>query len=549
MSSIKQTGTAADPKYQIDYTSPGLTIAPGATASSTSRLFAGAKIARVIDDYEKKYGIEKFDLTIDWGWFWFFTKPLFWLLEWLYAQIGNFGVAILILTVIVKAVFFPLANKSYAAMSKMKALQPEMEKLKQRYGEDRQRMNQELMQLYRREKVNPAAGCLPIVVQIPVFFALYKVLYTTIEMRHQPFFGWIKDLSAPDPLTILTGFGLFHWDVPQFLHFFNIGLWPHDHGRDDVPAAEAEPGADRSGAGARVPVPADPVHLHDGPFAAGLVIYWAWSNTLSIAQQYTIMRRHGTLRGAKRQAGGRRSAGAGARRRWRWRRVQEGRQGFVQEGLMDDQDTRGRTPAEIEAARKLFAGTCEFIAGAASFESLPVIALPEVAFAGRSNVGKSSLVNALTGRRTLARVSASPGATRQINFFDLAGRFTLVDLPGYGFARVSKSTKEIWQDLASAYLRGRPTLKRVCLLIDSRHGVKDSDHETMKNLDKAAVSYQLVLTKTDRLRAADVPRAIAAAAAAIRKHGAAHPDVLPTSSETGFGIAELRAEIAAAATG
>jgi GTP-binding protein len=175
--------------------------------------------------------------------------------------------------------------------------------------------------------------------------------------------------------------------------------------------------------------------------------------------------------------------------------------------------------------------------------------LPEIAFAGRSNVGKSSLVNALTGRRTLARVSASPGATRQINFFDLAGRFTLVDLPGYGFARVSKSTKEIWQDLASAYLRGRPTLKRVCLLIDSRHGVKDSDHETMKNLDKAAVSYQLVLTKTDRLRAADVPRAVAAAAAAIRKHGAAHPDVLPTSSETGFGIAELRAEIAAAATG
>jgi GTP-binding protein len=216
---------------------------------------------------------------------------------------------------------------------------------------------------------------------------------------------------------------------------------------------------------------------------------------------------------------------------------------------MDDRETRGRTPAEIEAARKLFAGTCEFIAGAASFESLPAIALPEVAFAGRSNVGKSSLVNALTGRRTLARVSASPGATRQINFFDLAGRFTLVDLPGYGFARVSKSTKEIWQDLASAYLRGRPTLKRVCLLIDSRHGVKDSDHETMKNLDKAAVSYQLVLTKTDRLRPADVPRAIAAAAAAIRKHGAAHPDVLPTSSETGFGIAELRAEIAAAATG
>ena len=297
--SIKQTGTQADPKYQIDYTSPGITIAPGATSSSTSRLFAGAKIVRVIDEYEKKYGIDKFDLTIDWGWFWFFTKPLFWLLEWLYAQIGNFGVAILVLTVMVKAVFFPLANKSYAAMSKMKALQPEMEKLKVRYGEDRQRMNQELMQLYRREKVNPAAGCLPIVVQIPVFFALYKVLYTTIEMRHQPFFGWIKDLSAPDPLTILTGFGLFPWDIPPFLHFFNIGLWPIVMGVTMYLQQKLNP------------APTDPVQARVfqflpilftfmlGSFAAGLVIYWAWSNTLSIAQQYTIMRRHGTLRGAK----------------------------------------------------------------------------------------------------------------------------------------------------------------------------------------------------------------------------------------------------------
>jgi YidC/Oxa1 family membrane protein insertase len=214
-------------------------------------------------------------------------------------HIGNFGIAILVLTVLVKAVFFPLANKSYAAMSKMKALQPEMEKLKERYGEDRQRMNQELMQLYRREKVNPAAGCLPIVVQIPVFFALYKVLYTTIEMRHQPFFGWIKDLSAPDPLTILTGFGLFDWQVPQFLHFFNIGIWPLIMGVTMYLQQKLNP------------APADPVQARVfqflpilftfmlAPFAAGLVIYWAWSNTLSIAQQYTIMRRHGTPIGGK----------------------------------------------------------------------------------------------------------------------------------------------------------------------------------------------------------------------------------------------------------
>src|SRR5882724_13666168 len=197
---------------------------------------------------------------------------------------------------------------------------------------------------------------------------------------------------------------------------------------------------------------------------------------------------------------------------------------------MPDQGASERSPAEIEAARKLFAGPCEFVAGAASFESLIPISLPEIAFAGRSNVGKSSLVNALTGRRSLARTSSSPGHTRQINFFDLAGQLSLVDLPGYGFAQVSRSMKETWQDLASAYLRGRPTLKRVCLLIDSRHGVKEADRETMKNLDAAAVSYQLILTKTDHLKHGGVARAVAAAEAVARKHGAAHPNVLPTSS-------------------
>lgn len=210
----------------------------------------------------------------------------------------------------------------------------------------------------------------------------------------------------------------------------------------------------------------------------------------------------------------------------------------------DKDDPDKHTLAQIEAARRLFAGPCDFVSGAASHDSLPPITnLPEVAFAGRSNVGKSSLVNALTGRRTLARVSANPGRTRQINFFDLAGTLCLVDLPGYGFAKVSRTMKEDWQGLASDYLRGRPTLKRVCLLIDSRHGVKDSDHETMKNLDGAAVSYQLILTKVDQLREAEIAKAIASAEAAVRKHGAAHPKVLPTSSETGFGIAELRTVI------
>jgi YidC/Oxa1 family membrane protein insertase len=299
---VSGSGAAPDTHFQVAFVAQnGVTVAPGATGSSDAHLFAGAKIVRVIDMYREKYGFDRFDLTIDWGWFWFFTKPLFWLLEWIYRQIGNFGLAIMVLTVIVKAVFYPLANKSYAAMSKMKRLQPEMEKLKERYGEDRQRLNQEMMQLYRREKVNPAAGCLPIVVQIPVFFALYKVLYTTIEMRHQPFFGWIKDLSAPDPATILTGFGFIHWQVPEILHFFNIGVWPLIMGITMYLQQKLNP------------APADPVQARVfqflpilftfmmAPFQAGLVIYWAWSNTLSIAQQYSIMRRHGTPIGAKAQ--------------------------------------------------------------------------------------------------------------------------------------------------------------------------------------------------------------------------------------------------------
>jgi len=296
---VKGTGAGANIKYQIDYVGSPITVEPGATGGTEGHLFAGAKIVRMIDGYRDKLGIDRFDLTIDWGYFSFFTKPLFWLLEWLYVQLGNFGLAILVLTVMVKAVFFPLANKSYAAMSKMKALQPEMEKMKQRYGEDRQRLNQEMMQLYRREKVNPAAGCLPIVVQIPVFFALYKVLYTSIEMRHQPFFGWIKDLSAPDPLTILTGFGMIHWQVPEILHFFNIGIWPLIMGVTMFLQQRLNP------------APTDPVQARVfqflpimftfmmAQFQAGLVIYWAWSNTLSICQQYFIMRRHGMPIGKK----------------------------------------------------------------------------------------------------------------------------------------------------------------------------------------------------------------------------------------------------------
>jgi GTP-binding protein len=205
------------------------------------------------------------------------------------------------------------------------------------------------------------------------------------------------------------------------------------------------------------------------------------------------------------------------------------------------------SPEALEEGRLLFAKECQFLRGAASLTDIPEAKLPEVAFAGRSNVGKSSLVNALTGRKTLARVSNTPGRTREINFFLLGGRLMLVDLPGYGYARASKTEAERWMELVFDYLRGRPTLKRAVLLIDSRHGALKNDLDVMDLLDKAAVSYQLVLTKTDKLKPAELRETEAKLAAQAVRHGAAHPEILATSSETGAGIPELRARLAALA--
>jgi len=206
-----------------------------------------------------------------------------------------------------------------------------------------------------------------------------------------------------------------------------------------------------------------------------------------------------------------------------------------------------RTPDEIEAARRLFAGPCEFVAGAASLDSLPAVGLPEVAFAGRSNVGKSSLINALLGRKDLARASSEPGRTREVNFFLLDERLRLVDLPGYGFAKTSRKTADKFQNLGRAYLRGRPNLKRVYLLIDARHGLKAVDGEALDALDLAAVSYQIVLTKADKLKAAEVDQVVQQTLKAIAKRPAAFPRVLATSAEKGGGMPELRAEIVQAA--
>ncbi len=211
--------------------------------------------------------------------------------------------------------------------------------------------------------------------------------------------------------------------------------------------------------------------------------------------------------------------------------------------------TIGAAEERLEFGRWLFAQDCRFVAGAASAEAIPTASLPEIAFAGRSNVGKSSLLNALTGRKTLARVSMTPGRTRQLNFFLLSERLMLVDLPGYGYASASKSDIKAWTGLVFAYLRGRPLLRRVLLLIDSRHGFKDADREAMKMMDEAAVSYQIVLTKSDKTRAPELARICSAVLREAQRHVAAHPHILATSAATGEGIGELRAELACLGAG
>lgn len=272
-------------KFQIDFVSSSQVIGPNDTAMVTHRLFAGAKKVDLLDNYEKVYNIKLFDRAIDFGWFYYLTKPVFIVLSFFYKYVGNLGISILIVTVMIKLAMFTLANKSYRSMKKMKALQPEVERVKALYGEDKTRLNQEIMTLYKKEKVNPVSGCLPLFVQIPVFFSIYKVLYVTIEMRHAPFFGWIKDLSAPDPTTIFNLFGLLPYSPPSFLM---IGAWP-------IFMAVTMFLQQRMS-----PEPADPVQAQVmrfmpliflvmfSSFPAGLLIYWSWNNILSIIQQYYI---------------------------------------------------------------------------------------------------------------------------------------------------------------------------------------------------------------------------------------------------------------------
>ena len=278
-----------DKQFKANYiiTDPTI-INSNETKKNVATLFIGAKEVSIVDGYTEQSGINKFDLSIDWGWFFYFTKPIFFVIDYLYKISGNFGIAIILLTAAVRLIFFPLANYSFVSMAKMKALQPEMQRLKDLYKDDKQKIQMEMMNLYKREKVNPVSGCLPVLIQLPFFFAIYKVLFVTLEMRHAPFFGWIQDLSAPDPTTIFNLFGLIPWDPPSFLI---IGIWPILMGLTMWIQQKLNP------------APPDPIQAKIfmffpffltillASFPSGLVVYWTINNVLTMAQQYVIIRK------------------------------------------------------------------------------------------------------------------------------------------------------------------------------------------------------------------------------------------------------------------
>jgi YidC/Oxa1 family membrane protein insertase len=291
--SIQQRGTTAQ-TYQADYQlAQALTLEPGKKVTYSSRFFAGAKEVKLLDGYQEKFGISQFDRAIDWGWFGLIEKPIFYYLGWLFRLVGNFGVAIILLTITIRGLLFPIAHKQFESMARMRVIQPKMKALQERYKEDKQRQQQEIMKLYKEEKVNPLAGCLPILLQIPIMFALYKVLLLTIEMRHQPFALWIRDLSAPDPATIINLFGYLHFTPPGFLA---IGVVPVLLGVSMYFQMKFNP------------APMDEIQKQVfaimpwmlmfmmAPFAVGLQLYWITSNCITILQQQWLYSRHPVLK-------------------------------------------------------------------------------------------------------------------------------------------------------------------------------------------------------------------------------------------------------------
>ncbi len=274
---------------QIDFINENIkSLKKGETLQTKSYIFAGAKEVPLIDNYIEQIGINKLDLSVDFGWFYFLTKPLFYALHFLSSLVGNFGIGIIILTICIRIILFPLANKSFKSMNSMRILTPEIQRIRERYKDDRTKMNQEMFALYKEKKINPASGCLPILIQIPIFFALYKVLFVSIEMRHAPFFWWIKDLSAPDPTSLFNLFGLIPWDTPAFL---TIGIWPLLMGITMFLQQKINP------------PPPDPIQAKIflmlpfiftfllATFPSGMVVYWTVNNILSIAQQYILLKR------------------------------------------------------------------------------------------------------------------------------------------------------------------------------------------------------------------------------------------------------------------
>jgi len=284
--------SGGDKRYQAESALAPAIIQPGKDARATTRFFAGAKEVALLDDYEDELGIRQFDKAIDWGWFYWFEKPIFYLLDWLFRMAGNFGVAIILLTLIVRGLMFPIAQRQFASMAAMRAVQPKMKELQERHKDDKSKLQQEMLALYQREKINPLGGCLPILLQIPIFYALYKVLMLTIEMRHQPFALWIKDLSAPDPMTPLNLFGLLDFTPPSFIA---IGVLPILLGITMYLQFKLNP------------QPMDEVQKQVfgimpwifmfimAPFAAGLQLYWTVSNILTIAQQKWLYSKHPAL--------------------------------------------------------------------------------------------------------------------------------------------------------------------------------------------------------------------------------------------------------------
>lgn len=282
---FSEQDTSAGKHYQADYLMPPTVIEPGQAVQTTNRVFAGAKELNLIDNYEKELGIKRFDLTVDFGWYYFLTKPFFFILSWFNSLFGNMGLAILFFAFLLRLAMFPIANKSFKNMAKMKELQPKIEKLRERYGDDKMRLNQEMMELYRTNNINPAAGCLPMLIQIPVFFSLYKVLYISLELRQAPFYGWIHDLSAPDPSSVFTLFGLLNWPIPDML---NIGIWPVAMGLTMFLQQQMNPKTPDKTQNMILTLMPIMMTFLLGHLAAGLVIYWTWSNILSIAQQYAL---------------------------------------------------------------------------------------------------------------------------------------------------------------------------------------------------------------------------------------------------------------------